>query len=361
MKLTLIALTALALVASSFHSDDDSKESKAVELGQVKWNRDLDAAKKISQETSQPILMLFQEVPGCSTCQDFGQGPLSHPLMVEAIETLFVPVLVYNNKKSDETLLKHFSEPAWNNPVIRFLDSQATDIIKRKDRVWTTTGTANRMVEALAAAGKPVPDYLKLVAADKPAKTETAEFAMHCYWEGEAKLGSIAGVKDTRSGWRDRLEVVRVEFDPEIVDYSKLLETAQSFDCASKVYAHSRKQLDVAGKKVGDNTIDVTKDPKMRDAKLSDQKYFVRQSVYGHLPLTSRQANEINSALYQKQPVEKWLSPRQLKTLELVKLAKSQDKEALKDFSWPDDDSKLAEYRARLHTELVRHSKMQSR
>ncbi len=38
--------------------------NEQVELGAVKWNRDLDAAKKKSAETGKPVLVLFQEVPG---------------------------------------------------------------------------------------------------------------------------------------------------------------------------------------------------------------------------------------------------------------------------------------------------------
>jgi hypothetical protein len=35
-----------------------------VELGQVDWGRDLEAAKRQSAETGKPVLVLFQEVPG---------------------------------------------------------------------------------------------------------------------------------------------------------------------------------------------------------------------------------------------------------------------------------------------------------
>ena len=59
------------------------------------------------------------------------------PLLVEAIEDQFVPLLVYNNQESDSALLKSFGEPAWNNPVLRFLDHQGRDLIPRKDGVWT--------------------------------------------------------------------------------------------------------------------------------------------------------------------------------------------------------------------------------
>ena len=38
--------------------------NQAEELGNVKWGRDLDAARAKSAETGKPILLLFQEVPG---------------------------------------------------------------------------------------------------------------------------------------------------------------------------------------------------------------------------------------------------------------------------------------------------------
>ena len=39
-------------------------EPTPVELGKVKWGRDLAAAKTTSSRTGKPILVLFQEVPG---------------------------------------------------------------------------------------------------------------------------------------------------------------------------------------------------------------------------------------------------------------------------------------------------------
>ena len=38
--------------------------SKRIELGKVKWGRDLDAALAKSKKTGRPVLILFQEVPG---------------------------------------------------------------------------------------------------------------------------------------------------------------------------------------------------------------------------------------------------------------------------------------------------------
>jgi len=75
-------------------------------------------------------------------------------------------VLVYNNRKGglDKKHLKRFQEPAWNYQVIRFLNAEARDDIPRKDRIWTTSGVASRMIEALNAANRSVPKYLKALA-----------------------------------------------------------------------------------------------------------------------------------------------------------------------------------------------------
>ena len=63
------------------------------ELGGVTWLRDYDQAVALATERNKPIFLLFQEVPGCSTCVGFGQEALSHPLMVELVEENFIPLV----------------------------------------------------------------------------------------------------------------------------------------------------------------------------------------------------------------------------------------------------------------------------
>jgi len=65
----------------------------------VHWYRDYDKALVVAAKEDKDVLLLFQEVPGCSTCRNYGHNVLSHPLMVEAIESLFVPLAIFNNKK----------------------------------------------------------------------------------------------------------------------------------------------------------------------------------------------------------------------------------------------------------------------
>ena len=66
-------------------------QTNPVELGNVHWLRSYDDAQLKSKTEGKPILILFQEIPGCQTCRSYGSDVLTHPLLVEAIETYFIP------------------------------------------------------------------------------------------------------------------------------------------------------------------------------------------------------------------------------------------------------------------------------
>ena len=142
----------------------EAKENP-IEVGSVNWGRDLDTALKTSFHSGRPVFVLFQEVPGCGGCQDFGRTVLTNPQIVKAIEDEFHPVLVYNNRGGkDRELLERFNEPAWNFQVVRFLNADGDDIIPRKDRVWSISELASRMIEVLVALNRNIPEYLENLA-----------------------------------------------------------------------------------------------------------------------------------------------------------------------------------------------------
>ena len=117
--------------------------TQAEEAGVVSWGRDLDTALAASRTSGRPVLALFQEIPGCAGCKQFGRDVLSNPLLVEAIETQFTPLLIHNNKPGrDAEVLKRFGEPAWNYQVVRFLDPAGKDIIPRRLEQGQTSGAA---------------------------------------------------------------------------------------------------------------------------------------------------------------------------------------------------------------------------
>jgi hypothetical protein len=108
MKNSILLVMALLFSDLSVQAQEKTNSSnQSEELGTVSWHRDYNSAITLSKEESKPVLILFQEVPGCMTCRNYGQNVLSNPLMVDAIEHLFIPLAIYNNKKgADATVLQ---------------------------------------------------------------------------------------------------------------------------------------------------------------------------------------------------------------------------------------------------------------
>ena len=113
---------------------------------------------------------------------------LRDPLVVEAIETLFVPVAVRNNSKGDDDarILAAFEEPSWNNPVVRIVDPKAgelgKDLVPRLNNDWSADGLIGAMVAARKAAQMSVPVWLQVLQTEEQSRRrglERAIFAMH--------------------------------------------------------------------------------------------------------------------------------------------------------------------------------------
>jgi hypothetical protein len=218
---------------------------------------------------------------------------------------------VYNNAPGkDAEALARFREPAWNNPVVRFVDAEGNDLLPRKDGIYSLKGLLPRMLAALEAAGRPVPAYLRLAAFEHaPSARETAVFAMYCYWEGEMRLGAIEGVLATRIGMMEKkVEVVEVEFDPGVVPFETLLSTARTLECAGRVYARTDRQLEAARAVVGDQAV---RSDEPVDDRTRQQKHLSGRRSVDFLPLTRLQATKANAALARKEDPGPLLSPRQ--------------------------------------------------
>lgn len=208
-----------------------------IETGKVEWQRDLGQALSASRDSGKPVFALFQEVPGCAGCKQFGRDVLSDPVIVGAIESEFVPLLIHNNKAGrDAEVLKRFNEPAWNYQVVRFLNDSGKDLIPRKDKVWTTGPLAERMIRALKKSNRDVPAYLSLTEAEHSGNLKSAAFEMFCFWTGEMKLGQIEGVITTEAGFIHGREVTEVRYDPGVISLPELASAAAKVECANTVY-----------------------------------------------------------------------------------------------------------------------------
>ncbi|MEL6863146.1 MAG: VPGUxxT family thioredoxin-like (seleno)protein, type 2 [Bacteroidota bacterium] len=294
-------------------------KNQPVELGKVNWMRNFDEALQQSQSLQKPVFIFFQEVPGCSTCRNYGQEVLSHPLIVEAIETLFVPLAIYNNKGgADKKVLQYYKEPAWNNPVVRIVDSNKENIIPRLNGNYSPIGVVEAMINALDRQLDPVPEYLSLLHKELLAQkkgTASAYFAMHCFWTGEKKLGQLEGVVATRPGFMDGREVVEVNYDPNTLSFDHLVEEANKQSCASHVYTTESSQEKAAKTKVTSRQVS----PQKNFRPDSEPKFYLSKTHYQYVPMTALQAARANSLIAQLQLPDSVLSPKQVELAQYIK------------------------------------------
>jgi hypothetical protein len=314
------AILSSLLLLSIFLTATKKAEPQPKELGKVQWLRSMEAAQAEAVKQQKPILILFQEVPGCSTCQRYGSGPLSHPLIVEAIESLFVPLAIYNNKGGDDRkVLDYFGEPTWNNPVVRIVNAEKTDVTPRLGGNYSPLGLVNSMLLALDASNRVAPRYLQLLAEELQAQatgTHEATLAMYCFWTGEKEIGKIPGVISTEAGFMGGREVVRVEYNPAVLPYEDLVQQAEKASCASHVYTENEAQKKAASKVVGDRAIS----PKSGYRPDKEPKYYLSKTHWKYVPMTSLQAVRANSLVGQGQSPAAVLSPRQVELATYISL-----------------------------------------
>jgi Thioredoxin-like len=295
MKKTILLLMTVSITIATCQAQERTNPAnQSEELGTVSWYREYNTALTLSKKEGKPVLILFQEVPGCMTCRNYGHHVLSHPLLVDAIEQLFIPLAIYNNKKGkDAAVLQRYGEPAWNNPVVRIVDEHGENLVDRVSGNYSRKGLYQAMEAALIKSGKEIPAFMLLLKQEIGALedgTEMATFQMYCFWSGESHIGKAEGVVATEAGFMNGAEVVKVTYNPDVISSDELESFAQKAKCT----------------KVNSNGI-FRKD--------KDPQYYLKQSDYKYLPLSPIQKTKINSALKEGKDASVFLSPTQLKWL----------------------------------------------
>jgi hypothetical protein len=259
------------------------------ELGEVAWLRDHDQGLALANKQGKPVLLLFQEVPGCSTCVRFGQDVLTHPLMVELIADRFVPVAIFNNRPgTDVEILRRYGEPSWNNPVVRFLGPDGAESVPRLADRYDALGLHERITAVLETLGDDVPSYFRLLGRDllvAHGLSKCVTYATPCFWSGETSLAQHPAVITTDAGWSDGEEVVQVHYDPREVSRSDLDAYAEAEEFSP--IESGRFELD------------------------REPQFYLRKSLARYLPSTPAQRTQINLAVPYRASFEDLLSPQQ--------------------------------------------------
>ena len=293
--ITFITLISVNLISAQ---ERTTPNNQSEELGVVSWYRDYDTALELAESQNKEVLILFQEVPGCATCRNYGHNVLSHPLMVEAIENLFVPLAIYNNKGGkDKQILQKYKEPSWNNPVVRIVNKDGENAVNRIAGNYSAIALYKAMQESLVKSGKPIPGYMKLLGDELFASNNKSEkeiyFKMYCFWTGEKELGKIEGVLSTEAGFMGGHEVVKVKYDAEVIDKSKIAKYVNKVNFTPIAKSNYRTAN-------------------------NDIQYYLEHTNYKYLPLTDLQKTKINSALGRGKQAEQYLSPKQLMWLKAL-------------------------------------------
>lgn len=222
-------------------------------------------------------------------------------------------MVIHNNAEGEDArVLERFKEPAWNNPVVRFLDSNGLDVIERKDRVWKSSDLAPRMSAALVAAKQKLPSWWQMAELDARAgDLPRAVFSMHCFWVGQAKLGALTGVAEVLPAFHGELEVVDVRYDPAQISLTTLIAAAEKACEADRVWVGDEAQLEVARTVAGKRAAKLSTD--LRPAPDSDDLRALKASPWATLELARAQKLRCNSALAEGAALPQGeLSPRQV-------------------------------------------------
>ncbi len=307
-----LAISALFILTPlSAQTFEARPTSNPVELGKINWLRNYDEAVAMSEKTNKPIFILFQEVPGCSTCSRFGFGPLSDPFLVEAIEDNFIPLAIHNNKRGEDArILKQFNEPSWNNPVVRVINAKGRDIVKRMANRWSPEDLLSTVIAGVEKSTGEVPMYLsmRLAEAQGADNIKEANLSMYCFWTGEKEISKIDGVLSTEAGFMHGREVVKVEYDATQVTLPSIVNEAKKSNCADAVYVDD--DYDLADVKKFTDVKNVKKSGSYHKDK--EVKYYLSKSNYRFVPMSKYQQAKVNAAIGSRQNPNQYLSPRQL-------------------------------------------------
>ena len=106
-----------------------------------------------------------------------------------------------------------------------------------RDR-WEAGSLLTRMTASLEAAGRPVPDHMRLLEQEHRDGLGEVFLAQRCFWVGEMEIGQIEGVVTTEAGFMHGHEVTRVRHDRRVLPLDELVDKAARRNVADAVFSN---------------------------------------------------------------------------------------------------------------------------
>lgn len=274
------------------------------ELGAIGYQfTSLPEAKCEAIRQDKPLLLFEIEIPGN---QAAGSDIFSHPLIVEAVESLFVSVrenpLTKRNSQRNENLRKV------PRTCVRVLDSSGVDVVSGIcDERLSLSGMISLMVAGLNSLRKTIPTYLLLLAAEEEGRLRytssgstqrvdrQAIVGMANVATGEIEFADLEGIIATRAGYVGRQRVVQATYDSTKLSYCNLVRFALQRKIADIIFYQTNDEkvgarMEIS--RVGGNSELVHHTGTIQPC--LDPKHALRKTLLRYVPLTDLQATKAN-------------------------------------------------------------------
>jgi hypothetical protein len=296
------------------------------ELGAVRYETSsVEEAKKIAQERNMPIFCIQAEVPGDI---ESGKDVLSHPLIVEALESMFVCAAPKIPRKEFEDRYKPSAgRKAWYT-TINFLDANGEELVPAiGGDTLVVPVIVDCIVRVLTQCKRPIPRYVSLLQEEQCGKSTIGcsgrakrncrciVFGIHDYDRTEVEFAKIDGVLATICGTYIGNRVIRIVYNPKVLSFTTILHYSTERHLADTIYYQTQDEK-VAAQMETSRLVEkpaIVKMEHLFKIVVHDMKSALRRSLLGKVPLTDLQATRINLLIHQGQFHEatRLLSPRQ--------------------------------------------------
>jgi hypothetical protein len=282
--------------SSELHLPLSLLQCSCKELGDIKYQfSSMEEAKSESRRRGKPILCFEIEIPGD---QVKGKEIFSHPLVVEAAESLFV-ILRQTPRKCRQPV---------PSTKVRILDESGVDLVVGiGGDALSLASMASLMISGLKALRLSIPNYLMLLEEEESGKVKhrpdgsiqrtgrQAFFGMPNSQIGEIEFGCLDGVLATRTGFIGRQLVLQVTYDSTKLSYCNLTRFALQKRMTNVVYYGSNDERIAAiieVKRVEGHCDSVKYTGPVQPG--LDSKHALRQTMLRYVPLTDLQAMKAN-------------------------------------------------------------------
>jgi hypothetical protein len=272
--------------------------------------------------TRRPVLLVQAEIPGDT---EAGNEIFSHPLIVEAADSLFTTV--FNKGENYSCSASRSASGKSRRTRVGFFDELGNEIVPSLSAdLLTRAGMAEAMIATLEACEQPVPKYLKILYDEERGRINTGPVGLpvSCYYRavfgmndstlGEVEFAGLDGVISTRAGFLACQKIVQVIYDPVRLSFGAVINYALKRKVGDIIYYQTNDERMVAMMQIQRLKENSKLTEFLGTIQLDyDPKRALRKSPLRYVPLTDLQATRANRLVHLDRFDEAMhlLSPRQ--------------------------------------------------